>query len=314
MALLLARAAAAFPTSRLVYVRGPGAEECPDQDVVRRAVAARLGYDPFFPNSDKTIIARVLREPQRLRGEVELVDERGTRVGLREFSANLGECQDLVHAMALSISIAIDPKSAETYRQGPSDEPAPASEPEATEPGTPAPSPVPVAKPEQSTRAAAEPSIVASAGLGALAAFQVLPKTTFGLVASGALRYRAWSIALEGEADLPTTDQGVRGSSFALRLVPCGHLGIGFACPVTAVRWLSATRIESNVDGGTSALVAFGARVGLEVRLGGSFSGLSYAELMATPTKVSLMSQDHELWKTPVLSGSLAIAAAFHFR
>ncbi|MEO6602920.1 MAG: hypothetical protein ABIQ16_23750, partial [Polyangiaceae bacterium] len=52
---LLTPVAWAFPTSRLVYARGPGAEQCPEQSVVRAAVASRLGYDPFFPSSDKTI-------------------------------------------------------------------------------------------------------------------------------------------------------------------------------------------------------------------------------------------------------------------
>src|SRR5436190_13499771 len=76
--------AEAFPSTRLVYARGPGAEQCPDQAAVRKAVAVRLGYDPFFASSDKTIIARVLREPDRLKGQVELIDEHGAQVGLRE--------------------------------------------------------------------------------------------------------------------------------------------------------------------------------------------------------------------------------------
>lgn len=35
----------ASPSSRLVYVRGRGAETCPDEAALRAAVAARLGYD-----------------------------------------------------------------------------------------------------------------------------------------------------------------------------------------------------------------------------------------------------------------------------
>jgi hypothetical protein len=55
---VLASTGLAFPTSRLVYERGPGVEHCPDQAAIREAVASRLGYDPFFPSSDKTIVAR----------------------------------------------------------------------------------------------------------------------------------------------------------------------------------------------------------------------------------------------------------------
>lgn len=79
--------AAAFPSTRSVYARGPGAEQCPDQAAVRKAVASRLGYDPFFPSSDKTIVARVLREGDLLKGQVELIDEHGAQIGRREFSA-----------------------------------------------------------------------------------------------------------------------------------------------------------------------------------------------------------------------------------
>ena len=46
-----------FPSSRFVYARGEGAELCPDEAQVRLAVAARLGYDPFFPSAEKTIVA-----------------------------------------------------------------------------------------------------------------------------------------------------------------------------------------------------------------------------------------------------------------
>lgn len=316
-ALLLAREASAFPTSRLVYARGPGAEACPDQDAVRRAVAARLGYDPFFPSSDKTIIARILRDPDRLRGQVELVDERGTQVGLREFTAKPGECEDLVRAMALSISIAIDPKSAETYGQGPTDEPATENAPEAVEPPAPAATPVPpTTQPAARARPPAEPRLVASVGLGALSAFSVLPKPTFGLLAFGALRQEQWSIALEGEADLPVTDQGrgVRSSSLAVRLVPCWHWGIGVACQVTAVRWLTATGTDPNAKSGSSALLSLGGRLGLELDFSRSISGLAFADLLATPSPITFQSEGTELWKTPVLSGSLAIAVAFHFR
>ncbi len=121
--LAFASPAAAFPSTRLVYVRAQGAEQCPEQNAMRKAVSTRLGYDPFFASSDKTVIVRVLRQADHLTGQVELIDEHGVQVGLREFSAEPDHCGDLIRAMALSISIAIDPKSAETYSQGPADEP-----------------------------------------------------------------------------------------------------------------------------------------------------------------------------------------------
>jgi hypothetical protein len=58
---LTASSARAAPTSRLTYVRGPGAEKCPDEAELRRAVAERLGYDPFFPAANRTIVAEITR-------------------------------------------------------------------------------------------------------------------------------------------------------------------------------------------------------------------------------------------------------------
>jgi hypothetical protein len=54
---LTARVAGATPQARLVYSRGTGAEDCADEHALRRAVAARIGYDPFFPWAPKTVVA-----------------------------------------------------------------------------------------------------------------------------------------------------------------------------------------------------------------------------------------------------------------
>src|SRR6185503_7935336 len=85
------------------------AEACPAEPTVRQAVAARLGYDPFFAAADKTIVARIIRNREELRATVELVDDRGMVRGVREFKAPADQCDELVETMALAISIAIDP-------------------------------------------------------------------------------------------------------------------------------------------------------------------------------------------------------------
>lgn len=41
----VAPSAEASPSARLVYVRGAGAEACPDEATLRGAVKQRLGYD-----------------------------------------------------------------------------------------------------------------------------------------------------------------------------------------------------------------------------------------------------------------------------
>jgi hypothetical protein len=329
-ALVLTRAAAAFPTSRLVYARGPGAEQCPDQDAVRRAVTSRLGYDPFFPGSDKTIVARILRDSDRLKGEVELVDEHGVELGLREFSAESDKCADLIGAMALSISIAIDPKSAETYAKGPPDE-APASEdapePEPANPGpmdappaAPKPSAPPAAAPHLNLVAAprATPSAVAwSAGVGLAGAFGSAPKPTLGALAFGAGRMGAWSLAFEVRADLPVTDEQkgatFRTTGYALSALPCFHVGFAFACELTQVGVIQATGTEPASHSGSSLLFSLGGRVGSELALTPALALVAWADLFANPWPVRLVAQGSGVWLTPTLAGDIGLATALHF-
>src|SRR5205814_5483733 len=106
---LASTASFAFPSSRLLYSRGVGAERCPDEATMRKAVAQRLGYDPFFPTAEKTIVSRIVRDRDELRGTVELVDNHGMVRGLRDFKVGADDCAELVAAMSLAISIAIDP-------------------------------------------------------------------------------------------------------------------------------------------------------------------------------------------------------------
>jgi hypothetical protein len=325
-ALALARPAAAFPSTRLVYVRGPGTEDCPDQAAVREAVSTRLGYDPFFPSSDKTIVARVSRRADHLSGQVELVDDHGVQVGLREFSAEPDHCDDLIRAMALSISIAIDPKSAETYGRGPPDEPVESvpAEPEkrgATEPEPARPKEAGVpAHANGAARGASAPLLRpwnASVGIAVLGLWHTEPKLTLGSAAFGALRRGPWSFALEGSADLPVTDQrrgvSIRTRAFALSAVPCFHLGVGFACALGSLRWLNATRTDSGTDNGSQPYWAVGGRIGSELPLSSSFGLLGFVDFQAALRRPTVVAVSEPLWQVPFSSANLGIAAAVHF-
>src|SRR5689334_10030917 len=108
---LAAPPAMAKPTARLQYTQGAGAEQCPGEDAGRASGAARLGCDPFVDAADTTAVAIGKREQGEWRGEVKLVDKRGSGRGMRQLSSSAADCADLIAAMALTISIAIDPLS-----------------------------------------------------------------------------------------------------------------------------------------------------------------------------------------------------------
>src|SRR5204863_2165770 len=108
---LLATPARGAPSARLTYVRAVGAEQCVDEEGLRRAVAARLGYDPFFPWARVTVVAHVRKDVGAYRAEVTLVDEAGVSRGKREITSPGDDCAPLGAALALTISIALDPLS-----------------------------------------------------------------------------------------------------------------------------------------------------------------------------------------------------------
>ena len=307
---------------------------------MRKAVATRLGYDPFFPASDKTIVARILRDSDRLRGEVELIDEHGVELGLREFSAEANQCDDLVRAMALSISIAIDPKSAETYAQGPPDEP-PAESAKAPEPAEPAerrarlpatplaPSPPLAPTPKtldqgvstrDTSRDAAASQRQWSAGLGVLGWFGVAPEAMPALFGFASARRRAWSLALEGRASLPATAErsevSFSTSSYALDLAPCFHLGFAFACEVTALGWLKASGTQAAAQSGTSLSFSLGGRLGAEFPLTSSVGLVAQGEMLVNPWPERIVAAGQSsapLWRASAISGDFGLALAVHF-
>ena len=92
--LLAAKSALATPSARLVYVRDKGAEDCPDEAALRAAVAARLGYDPFFPYAKATLFAEVGRDGNVIRARVRLVDEGNDVRGARDLEHKGARCAD----------------------------------------------------------------------------------------------------------------------------------------------------------------------------------------------------------------------------
>src|SRR5262249_10897903 len=129
--------AVASPSSQLTYVRGAGAESCPDEAELRKAVAARLGYDPFFPSAGRTIAAQIERTRGGFAGELKMLDASGVSRGERKLPTTSHDCAEVVKSLALAISIAIDDLDE------PASVPASPSEPVAPSTQTPEVAPLP---------------------------------------------------------------------------------------------------------------------------------------------------------------------------
>jgi hypothetical protein len=107
--LLIPARAAASPSARLVYIRGPGTETCPDEAAIRAAVAARLGYDPFFRSAPSTMTVELSMAGDTYRARIQLVDENGTVRGVRELAQAGPRGSPIIYTVCFTITIAIYP-------------------------------------------------------------------------------------------------------------------------------------------------------------------------------------------------------------
>lgn len=314
--LLTAAAGLAFPSSRLAYTRAAGAEHCPDEEAVRGEVRNRLGYDPFVATSDRTITVVIALDGERLEGRAELVDASGSLRGLREFSTSPDRCDDLVHAIALSISIAIDPASAETGA---------ALQPEKTPPTYAESEPNPVLGQETpgTQGQAIGRELEWEVGLGAFGSVGTAPGPLprLGGLLSGAVRRRALSLTLELRGELPgaapSEQREFVSSLVELRMLPCIEMGHGLsACGVASPGrlFLSGPSAEPRAKSGGAWVLGLGARLALEWPIS-SFLALGWhADLLANLLPVRVESDGVYLWDSSAVSASLGMRVAVHFR
>ena len=334
----LARPARADQTARLVYARGVGAETCPDEESLKLAVAARLGYDPFRPVAALTVIANLSRVGVIYRGEVRLLGEKGDEVGSRSIGAGSERCGDVVSALALSISVAIDPLllvrpppppvPAVVVPDSPPPSPAPDSPPVQPPPAPPAPPASPAPPPElrSEPRAAALPAGVRPAasprqrfaGATLLGSVGSAPAPALGLAAFAGVRSGRTSVAGEVRVDLPsaTNDAGV--SSFLLlgSFVPCLHVSVAFGCVVGSAGMLTATS-NGLVETSTSRAfyVAGGARIGADLPLAERVSLRTSLDLDVPITRYpfALSSNGTPVYSPSPVSVTLALGASYRF-
>lgn len=273
--LSLSSFALASPSAKLVFVRGDGASTCPGETELRKAVAARLGYDPFFPAAHKTVVTEVQGDGRGFRGKLRIVAPDGTVLGQRELATRGEDCSQLVLALALAVSIALDDLDELA--------PEPAPEPEAAPP--------PVVEPEAEHRAPAQasarsvappppprsPRFGLSASLGPTVALGTAPAPAPGASLSTSLRRGAFSVRLDARAELPAghglEPRGrVTTQSLVAALSACLHGVVPFVCAGagggTLVSRTSGIR-EPATD--AAGLVLFGARGGARIPLGTRF-------------------------------------------
>src|SRR4051812_34695671 len=92
-------------SARLTFTPDPAAK-CGDEQSLRDAVSARLGYDPFDSKANKALSIAIVRERKGVRATMELRDATGQILGTRDLSST--SCTELAAALGLAVSVAID--------------------------------------------------------------------------------------------------------------------------------------------------------------------------------------------------------------
>jgi hypothetical protein len=302
-----------------VYSRAAHAETCPDEEALRRAVAARVGYDPFFPWAPLTVVAHVERRGDRFFGRVEVVDEHARARGSRELQSDHDDCGELISAMALAISIVLDSESTG------------AAPPHATtgdSPVVPAAPPIVVAPSRQvqrdegrtaSVREDRDASWRMTTGAELSSSVGLTPSVAVGPTIFGGLRRGAFSVGLEGSfADGVANARSARGGVHAWALsgsvVPCFHLGPAFGCGVALVGVLDGAGSEiASARSASAPIVGGGARVGIESPLGELFFFRLHADVVGNFTRTTLKLDGEGVWSAPVAFATFGAGVGIHF-
>jgi hypothetical protein len=322
----IAEAAPIAPrTVRLTFVLGAGAGACPDEDVVRAGVAARLGYEPFDERAEMHVIATVTRIGLNLEAHIEIVDASGAVTAERKLSSPGRDCAELASAVEFAVSIAVDPAAGARPRAPIAAEPAPAPTAVPAPPSPAPPRPPVQPPPPQVIEVVREPATVMPAvstvlqvTVGVVGAVASAPAAAMGGMVQVAARRAAFSLGVDGRADLPASARlrtgMVQAGLLTAAIVPCWHMRILSGCLLGRAGVMRAAGVGLvEAKNATSPFVALGARVGVAIPLGESFFVAVHASVLAPLTETVLRVSGETVWTSPPVGGELALGMGARF-
>jgi hypothetical protein len=309
------------PAARLVYLRGKGTESCPVETELRGAVQVRLGYDPFSTWAASTMFAEVGASGDGFTASVKLVDGDGSVRGDRVLRVK-GRCAELIDAMALTMSIAIDPMSATRDVPTPGLPPSERSVEPLSIPAEARPEVDAAAAPEPERSEPPKPSerLRLYAGAGPLASLGTAPALAVGASIAVQAGLGRWLVGLEGRGDLPASAAAlpvgrVESSLLAGALFVGAREGIVFAGVTGAVGRLSATSSEVREARRQHDLfLAAGFRLGVAIPLSDRVEARAHVDALANLLRHTLTINGADAYKYSIASGNLAVAIVVRFR
>lgn len=328
-ALLWAPEALAAQTSRLVLLEEGTTGGCVDQAELERGVAERLGYQPFEAGASSTILVRVTSTDAALTGTIEVVDADHRLLGKRELASGAASCEELQRALALSLSIAIDPERAlaePAASEQPLAQATAAAPPRPADPEQPVGTPVaahpPAAAPSPTADRATPPPPPAKAFTGSLAAlsmFGVAPSPAFGLQLMARQRWGHFSVGVGGRAARSAwadVDNGARlhATVGTGQLEACWHARLVEACALGLVgaTWVRADDVDvPRTDVGAFGGVGLG--IGVGAPLSGALAWFAGGDVLGVASPVEAEVDGSAVWLAPAVAGSVAAGIRARF-
>lgn len=301
---------------RLEYVRGPGAQGCPDAETIEHVISARVPHARFDPAAPARFIVTISRQGIKHKATVEVRDAEGASIWMRPFTP-LKTCNMLVLDIGLMVG--------ERFSLPP---PAPAAP---AEPTPPPQSPKPDLLSPPPERLAPQAVRWRLGGSAALALGTTPSRLSPALtVVDGGRDWRLspdWGISgslgarlIPSAGATPSSTREVSTTQFIGVLAPCAHRGVYFGCLVLELGALFAS--ISNTKNGieTSFWAAAGPRLGVEwpvpsvPRLALRFFGDLPVTLHATTLVVRYRSgEERQEWKSPPVAGALSFGFVTFF-
>ncbi|KYF60420.1 hypothetical protein BE04_24925 [Sorangium cellulosum] len=340
----------ATPTRvRLEFLRGPGAEDCPDERFLRAQTIRRLaGVDPFDAAAPLTLTASIERQRGELAAALFLRDRSGRGLWADGFSARV-DCEVLVSAIALSIAVLLDgdelPARSGATPDLPAAPGAPPAPPQPTDqamvpvqpcspdrPCPPQPAPAPVSSsqktpppreasppretsPPRKTPPASSESFRWTAGLDVVTGLGLTPGVSLGSAMSIGARWPAWSAALEVRGlsslsgKIDAVDMSV--STVTTNIVFCLNRRTMFACGLAELGVVrAAPSTPFDAASRLNLRAGFGVRAGIAWPLAENLSVRAHAEVVHPVIGIAILRHPGALVRERPVWSAPALAPA----
>jgi hypothetical protein len=310
----------ADPAPRLEYIVGEDVSNCPTEREFRDAVAARLGADPFVPESPRRLVVEVRLENGELSATGAIVEANGGTAGLRRITGASGDCREIADGMALSVSLALNPalvghvEDAANTREPQTPHEERPNETTKVSPPLPRLRPIDLSPSKPKHPASREEPLRLGGGFATHAALGVGPGVGAGVSLALFGRRGPWSLALEGRFDGLSTGMSFerRGGAttrlLAGMLAPCGSLGLAFVCALGLAGRIEGSSTGIRSPGTDSAPYAgAGGRLGLEWPWSSSVAVQGRLDVLVTLLPVRVQLGNESVWASPPTSGAFGI-------